>query len=193
MLPLTIPAIKKTIKVDIIDLKKLRFLKELNLKATTCPLTGIYNRQVVFDKIEECFEKLNQEKDYEFSLLSMDIDFFKSINDTYGHPGGDEVLKAVANGLRDACGENVIGRVGGEEFIAVLENKEGMSLNDYCENIRKAVVDLSIPFPDVEINITISGGVINSSEVKDQEELVNLADERLYKAKEGGRNQFIYS
>ena len=96
-------------------------LKELNLKATTCPLTGIYNRQVVFDKIEECFEKLNQEKDYEFSLLSMDIDFFKSINDTYGHPGGDEVLKAVASGLRDACGENVIGRVGGEEFIAVLE------------------------------------------------------------------------
>ena len=118
---------------------------------------------------------------------------FKSINDTYGHPGGDEVLKAVANGLRDACGENVIGRVGGEEFIAVLENKEGMSLNDYCENIRKAVVELSIPFQDVEINITISGGVINSSEVKDQEELVNLADERLYKAKEGGRNQFVYS
>ena len=76
---------------------------------------------------------------------------------------------------------------------AVLENKEGMSLNDYCENIRKAVVELSIPFQDVEINITISGGVINSSEVKDQEELVNLADERLYKAKEGGRNQFIYS
>ena len=78
---------------------------------------------------------MNQEKDYEFSLLSMDIDFFKSINDTYGHPGGDEVLKAVANGLRDACGENVIGRVGGEEFIAVLENKEGMRLNDYCEKI----------------------------------------------------------
>jgi diguanylate cyclase (GGDEF)-like protein len=168
-------------------------VKELNLRATTCPLTGIYNRQVVFDKIEECFEKLKQEKNYDFSLLSMDIDFFKSINDTYGHPGGDEVLKAVANGLRDACGENVIGRVGGEEFIAVLENKEGMSLNDYCENIRKAVVELSIPFQDVEINITISGGVINSSEVKDQEELVNLADERLYKAKEGGRNQFIYS
>jgi diguanylate cyclase (GGDEF)-like protein len=147
----------------------------------------------VFDKIEECFDKLNQDKDYEFSLLSMDIDFFKSINDTHGHPGGDEVLIAVAHSLRDACGENVIGRVGGEEFIAVLENKAGASLNDYCEGIRKAIVDLSIPFQDVEINITISGGVINSSEVKNQEELVNLADERLYKAKEGGRNQFIYS
>ena len=68
-----------------------------------------------------------------------------------------------------------------------------MNLKDYCESIRKAVVDLSIPFQDIQINITISGGVINSSEVKDQEELVNLADERLYKAKEGGRNQFIYN
>ena len=123
----------------------------------------------------------------------MDIDFFKSINDTYGHPGGDEVLKAVAHSLRDACGKNVIGRVGGEEFIAIIENKDDLNLQDYCEKIRQAVTDLSIPFQDAKINITISGGVINSSEVKDQEELVNLADERLYKAKEGGRNQFIYN
>ena len=168
-------------------------LKELNLKATTCPLTGIFNRQVVFDKIEDCFDKLSQKDSYEFALLSMDIDFFKSINDTYGHPGGDEVLKAVAHSLRDACGKNVIGRVGGEEFIAIIENKDDLNLQDYCEKIRQAVIDLSIPFQDAKINITISGGVINSSEVKDQEELVNLADERLYKAKEGGRNQFIYN
>ena len=167
-------------------------LKELNLKATTCPLTGIFNRQVVFDKIEECFERLKKDKNYEFALLSMDIDFFKSINDTYGHPGGDEVLKAVANSLKDACGKNVIGRVGGEEFIAIIEEKDVQSLNEYCEGVRKAIVDLSILFQDTKINITISGGVIKSSEVKDQEELVNLADERLYKAKEGGRNQFVY-
>ena len=55
------------------------------------------------------------------------------------------------------------------------------------------MIDLSIPFQDNKINITNSGGVIKSSEVKDQEEFVNIADERLYKAKEGGRNQFIYS
>ena len=167
-------------------------LNELNLKATTCPLTGIYNRQVVFDKIEECFEKLSKSNDTEFALLSMDIDFFKAINDTYGHPGGDEVLIAVAHALRDSCGENIIGRVGGEEFIAIIESKDDLSLKNYCEKIRQAVVDLSIPFQDTKINITISGGVISSTEVKDQEELVNLADERLYKAKEGGRNQFIY-
>ena len=101
-------------------------------------------------------------------------------------------MKAVANGLKDACGKNVIGRVGGEEFIAIIEEKDTQSLNEYCEKIRKAVVDLSILFQDTKINITISGGVIKSSEVKNQEELVNLADERLYKAKEGGRNQFVY-
>ena len=168
-------------------------LKELHLKATTCPLTGIFNRQVVFDKIEECFERLDASKEYDFALLSMDIDFFKSINDTYGHPGGDEVLKKVADTLSEACEENVVGRVGGEEFIAILENQGDLNLKEYCEKIRKSVTDLSIPFQDAKINITISGGVINSSEVKDQEELVNLADERLYKAKEGGRNQFVYS
>ena len=168
-------------------------LKELNLKATTCPLTGIYNRQVVFDKIEECFDDQKKSNKKEFALLSMDIDFFKSINDTYGHPGGDEVLKAVANTLREACGENIVGRVGGEEFIAIIESKKDKTLEEYCESIRKSVIDLSIPFQDNKINITISGGVIKSSEVKDQEEFVNLADERLYKAKEGGRNQFIYS
>ena len=168
-------------------------LKELNLKATTCPLTGIYNRQVVFDKIEECFDDQEKSNKKEFALLSMDIDFFKSINDTYGHPGGDEVLKAVANTLRDACGENIVGRVGGEEFIAIIESKKDKTLEEYCESIRKSVIDLSIPFQDNKINITISGGVIKSSEVKDQEEFVNIADERLYKAKEGGRNQFIYS
>ena len=168
-------------------------LKELNLKATTCPLTGIYNRQVVYDKIEECFDDQKKSNKKEFALLSMDIDFFKSINDTYGHPGGDEVLKAVANTLREACGENIVGRVGGEEFIAIIESKKDKTLEEYCESIRKSVIDLSIPFQDNKINITISGGVIKSSEVKDQEEFVNIADERLYKAKEGGRNQFIYS
>ncbi len=167
-------------------------LKELHLKATTCPLTGIFNRQVVFDKIEECFERLDASKEYDFALLSMDIDFFKSINDTYGHPGGDEVLKKVADTLSEACEENVVGRVGGEEFIAILENQGDINLKEYCEKIRKSVTDLSIPFQDAKINITISGGVITSSEVKDQEDLVNLADERLYKAKESGRNQFIY-
>ena len=167
-------------------------LKELHLKATTCPLTGIFNRQVVFDKIEECFERLDASKEYDFALLSMDIDFFKSINDTYGHPGGDEVLKKVADTLSEACEENVVGRVGGEEFIAILENQGDLNLKEYCEKIRKSVTDLSIPFQDAKINITISGGVITSSEVKDQEDLVNLADERLYKAKESGRNQFIY-
>ena len=74
-----------------------------------------------------------------------------------------------------------------------LGKEDCKTLEEYCESIRKSVIDLSIPFQDNKINITISGGVIKSSEVKDQEEFVNIADERLYKAKEGGRNQFIYS
>ena len=166
-------------------------LNELNIRATTCPLTGIANRKVVFDKINDCFSKL-VEKGNAFNLISMDIDFFKSVNDTYGHPGGDEVLISFAKTLNDFCGQNIVGRVGGEEFIAVIEDTENKDIKKYCEELRQKVINLSIPFQGKEINITISGGVIDSSEVNNEEDLINLADERLYRAKEGGRDQFVF-
>tara|TARA_B100000123_G_C25702970_1_gene416179 strand:- start:937 stop:1311 length:375 start_codon:yes stop_codon:yes gene_type:complete len=122
----------------------------------------------------------------------MDIDFFKSINDTYGHPGGDEVLKSFANKLETSCKPNLVGRVGGEEFIAVIDKIKDESIEEYCENLRKEIVDLSIKFQDHNIKVTMSGGVASSDEIDNLEDLINLADERLYEAKEGGRNQIIF-
>ena len=167
-------------------------LDELHIRATTCPLTGISNRKVVFDKIDKAYKKSQKKDSYSFNILSMDIDFFKTINDTYGHPGGDEVLKSFSNKLKESCKPNLVGRVGGEEFIAVIDKLKDQSIEDYCENLRKEIVDLSIKFQDHNIKITISGGIASSNEIKDLEELINLADERLYKAKEGGRNQIIF-
>jgi diguanylate cyclase (GGDEF)-like protein len=167
-------------------------LKELHVRATTCPLTGIANRKVVFDKINKAFRKTKKKDDYVFNILSMDIDFFKSINDTYGHPGGDEVLIAIANKLKSSFKPNLVGRVGGEEFIAVIDKLENLSVIDFCENIRKEIVDLSIKFQDHNIKVTMSGGLAASDEIDNLEDLINLADERLYKAKEGGRNQIIF-
>ena len=123
----------------------------------------------------------------------MDIDFFKSINDTYGHPGGDEVLIAIANKLHSSFKPNLVGRVGGEEFIAVIDKLDNLSAFDFCENIRKEIVDLSIKFQDHNIKVTMSGGLASSAEIGNLEDLINLADERLYKAKEGGRNQIIFN
>ena len=167
-------------------------LKELHIRATTCPLTGISNRKVVFDKIDKAFKKTKKKDDYVFNILSMDIDFFKSINDTYGHPGGDEVLIAIANKLNSSFKTNLVGRVGGEEFIAVIDKLENLSVFDFCENIRKEIVDLPIKFQDHNIKVTMSGGLASSTEIENLEDLINLADERLYKAKEGGRNQIIF-
>ena len=121
----------------------------------------------------------------------MDIDFFKSINDTYGHPGGDEVLKSFSSKLKESCKPNLVGRVGGEEFIAVIDKLNDQSIEDYCENLRQEIVDLSIKFQDHNINVTMSGGLASSDEIDNLEDLINLADERLYEAKEGGRNQII--
>ena len=168
-------------------------LDELHIRATTCPLTGISNRKVVFDKIDKAYKKSRKKDSYSFNILSMDIDFFKTINDTYGNPGGDEVLKSFSNKLKESCKPNLVGRVGGEEFIAVIDKLKDQSIEDYCENLRKEIVDLSIKFQDHNIKITMSGGIASSNEIKDLEELINLADERLYKAKEGGRNQIIFN
>ena len=167
-------------------------LNELHIRATTCPLTGISNRKVVFDKIDKAYKKSQKKDSYTFSILSMDIDFFKSINDTYGHPGGDEVLKSFANKLETSCKPNLVGRVGGEEFIAVIDKIKDESIEEYCENLRKEIVDLSIKFQDHNIRVTMSGGVASSDEIDNLEDLINLADERLYEAKEGGRNQIIF-
>jgi len=167
-------------------------LDELHIRATTCPLTGISNRKVVFDKIDKAYKKSQKKDSYSFSILSMDIDFFKSINDTYGHPGGDEVLKSFSTKLQESCKPNLVGRVGGEEFIAVIDKLEDESIESYCENLRQEIVDLSIKFQDHNIKVTMSGGIASSNEIKNLEDLINLADERLYKAKEGGRNQIIF-
>ena len=88
---------------------------------------------------------------------------------------------------------NLVGRVGGEEFIAVIDKLDNLSAFDFCENIRKEIVDLSIKFQDHNIKVTMSGGIASSHEIKNLEDLINLADERLYKAKEGGRNQIIFN
>ena len=79
-----------------------------------------------------------------------------------------------------------------DRFIGVIDKLENLSVFDFCENIRKEIVDLSIKFQDHNIKVTMSGGLASSTEIENLEDLINLADERLYKAKEGGRNQIIF-
>ena len=169
-----------------------KLLEELHIRATTCPLTGIFNRKVVFDHGEKSFSERVSGKGKDFSLLSIDIDFFKKVNDTFGHPGGDEVIIALAKLLEEKGKPNIVGRVGGEEFMAIIMHDESQSIEEFCVSLREDVNKLEIPFQDTMININISGGVASSSTTDSWEDMVNLADERLYKSKENGRDQITY-
>ncbi len=166
-------------------------VNELHIQATTDQLTGIANRRVIFDTLENAVSR-EKRKDYKpFVIIVFDIDFFKNVNDTYGHAGGDEVLKAFAKLLDSEITQpNQVGRIGGEEFLAIIymENESlKIFANDLIEKIQKNVVK----FEDTEISITASGGVASSEESKSSSDLVNKADKRLYKAKKSGRNRFV--
>ena len=141
---------------------------------------------------EKSFSERASGKGKDFSLLSIDIDFFKKVNDTFGHPGGDEVIIALAKLLEEKGKPNIVGRVGGEEFMAIIMHDESQSIEEFCVSLRDDVNKLEIPFQDTMININISGGVASSSTTDSWEDMVNLADERLYKSKENGRDQITF-
>ena len=124
----------------------------------------------------------------------LDIDHFKKVNDTYGHAGGDEVLKIMATTLNDLITEpNILGRIGGEEFLGVILDKDIKDMAAFCDKLRTAIKDNVVDFEGKAIKITSSGGVANTEESENASDLVNKADERLYEAKKKGRDQFIFS
>ena len=149
------------------------------------PLTGIYNRRhfdIVFNRIYTSAKNQNTS----FSLMIIDIDHFKKFNDTYGHDVGDKVLKTVVNKIRDNIRKNnldMLFRFGGEEFIILTsDDKDGA--------IRLAKKINQLEYKDVE-KITISIGVSSYKKGMSKEELLKVADNNLYKAKENGRNQVV--
>ena len=169
-------------------------VNELHIQATTDQLTGIYNRRVIFDSLEKAYNDLDLGKIEGFSVLTVDIDFFKNVNDTYGHGGGDEVLKSFAGNLDDLIKEpNVVGRIGGEEFLAILMETDLQKVTKLCDNLRQEVTSKVIDYEGNKIKVTFSGGVSNTNESRNASDLVNKADERLYDAKKSGRDRIVFS
>lgn len=159
-------------------------------------LTGVNNRRFFEQRIDEELDRCKRNNEA-VSCLFLDIDFFKSVNDTYGHQGGDLVLTMVAAAIKTQMRSNdVLARFGGEEFVVLLSNiNEGMSL-DIAERIRKTVQALTIELDDITISVTISIGSATyipdtaKSDKKDiASELIKLSDAALYKAKRSGRNR----
>jgi diguanylate cyclase (GGDEF)-like protein len=154
------------------------------------PLTNLFNRRYLMNQLNYQIEKANQEE-YDLALIIFDIDFFKSINDTYGHLIGDEVLKEFSKLLSSQIrGDDIVGRYGGEEFFLILVETDSEDALHLAERIRKKVSN-SILSKKITNSITISGGIGIYQPDMSVEQLIVAADKNLYKAKSAGRNKII--
>ena len=165
-------------------------VNKLHIQATTDQLTGIYNRRVIFEALDEAMENSRQSQDRQFATIMFDIDFFKQVNDNYGHAGGDAVLISFAQLLQtEISSPNIVGRIGGEEFLAILYLDPDQA-KEFCTKLIKKINNNVVNFDGSDIKVSSSGGVAFSTETATSADLTNKADERLYEAKKDGRNRF---
>ncbi len=169
-----------------------RIRAELHRAATTDALTGLPNRRTITERASVLLA-LAHAGQQPFSVAVIDVDHFKAINDQHGHDIGDLVLQAVAANLRAHChSEEVVGRQGGEEFVALLPEADAAGAHRAAERLRTAVADQSIAVgPDTSLQVTVSIGIATgtSNSLPDFDTLLKHADMALYDAKANGRNR----
>jgi diguanylate cyclase (GGDEF)-like protein len=166
-------------------------VQSLQVKATTDPLTGLANRSHFDEFFEEHFRRAYLHE-RPLSLLFLDVDHFKKINDTYGHQAGDEILRRVARVLRNSVRSiDLVARYGGEEFAIVLAETDTAAAARRAETIRKAVAAESLQVQAQRITVTISVGVAGTDRTRmfqHKAQLTNAADRAVYASKAAGRN-----
>ncbi len=155
-------------------------------------LTKLYNKRALdeFMNVKEAeFERYGRN----FSIIMLDIDFFKKVNDTFGHDAGDAVLGALASILKkEARSVDIVGRFGGEEFMAILSETDTKGGAIFAEKVRKHVQKARFMYKGKRIEVTVSSGVSERKTQTSLDAVVKSADNRLYKAKESGRNRVVY-
>ena len=157
--------------------------------AVTDKLTGIGNRQLLDIALDQSL-KLRRRVPLPLSVLLIDIDRFKGINDTRGHLKGDEAIRSVAQILKERVRESdLLARWGGEEFILLAHNCRLPHAQELAETLREAIATSPVLSPDDGLRVTVSCGVAECSDEDDAESLVGRADRALYRAKEEGRNR----
>ena len=178
-----------------INLKLERANKELLDLSNKDYLTKVYNRRYFNDYSEKAIELINR-NNQDLSIIAIDIDRFKKINDTFGHNMGDEVLIKVANILRSSIRKSdIVARFGGEEFVILLINASLDEATSIAEKIRVTIEKTIIKVDNREIRITSSFGVATLNKENNEEITTTLqrADDLLYIAKKHGRNEVVNS
>lgn len=163
--------------------------KKLKVLANTDSLTGVNNRGY-FMKLAKQYFNIAKRNKTTLQILSLDLDYFKSINDTYGHQAGDKVLKEFAEKVSSLLRKSdIFGRVGGEEFAILLQNTSTDGAQLFAKRVCDSVEAMKIKFDEEILHITVSIGMAELSDEKNIDELLKKSDEALYKAKENGRNR----
>lgn len=180
--------------IDGIELKTIDEIQntfnEMNKLIVTDELTECYNRRYINERLPVDIN-LAKSSNSELSIAMVDIDYFKEINDSYGHLAGDFVLKEISKIIKNnvRAKSDWIARYGGEEFLIVLNNTSKNSAYNLLNRVRSIVEKNKIRYNNIEINLTVSMGVSNlSNEITTMDQLINKADKNLYKAKNSGRN-----
>lgn len=157
--------------------------------ATLDALTNLNNRRQFETRLKQEIA-ITKRQNNPLCAMMIDIDFFKKVNDTYGHASGDEVLRTVASVIKAQLRESDIpARYGGEEFAVLLPYTHIDEAKIVGERLRKAVEETTVQLDDLTINVTISMGLAEFTQEETGEELFGRADKALYEAKEGGRNR----
>jgi diguanylate cyclase (GGDEF)-like protein len=156
-------------------------------------LTGLFNRRY-FDEIFSQQVALAERYRNDFTILFLDIDDFKELNDTYGHLAGDRALAAVAQIIaREKRTSDVAARFGGEEFVVLMPHTDNISGFVFAERLRLEIAAMRIPFEDVTLNLTVSGGIASFPlNTENPRQLVQLADSAVYLAKGAGKNTIAH-
>jgi diguanylate cyclase (GGDEF)-like protein len=169
--------------------------KDLHVLATTDSLTGVYNRREILIRAEERFSQWqggDGPNDFDqLGILMLDVDDFKSINDVYGHPVGDQVLRELASRIQSVLRpDDAVGRFGGEEFLAILADTRSRKIADIAERLCEAVRDNPFHIGELEVYGSVSiGGTVAHFLDKRFEEVLHRADEGLYRSKNLGKNR----
>ncbi len=169
-----------------------KFYEEIERLAVTDGLTGLYNHRHFQEKLSQEFNRVERFSD-PLSVLIIDIDHFKKINDTYGHPVGDVVLRRVAEIIRKTIRNiDIAARYGGEEFAAILIGTDSKGALKMAERLRSTVADEKFYSEKNDFRVTISIGISTYlRDIRKKEEIIERADKALYAAKRNGRNQCV--
>jgi diguanylate cyclase (GGDEF)-like protein len=184
---------KRMIGVSVDITREKEMMEELHFQAAHDGLTGIWNREAIFDLMHREFE-LASRLGTSTGIMMLDLDHFKAVNDTYGHPAGDQVLKESVRRLRLAMRSfDLIGRYGGEEIIVVVPRCNRVQVMECAERVRLAIAEEQIVGDGVRIQITASvGTTVVYSSLNTEQEAFATADAALYQAKTSGRNCSVY-